>query len=678
MTLSLFDSTDPFQEAYGHTYAVLSELRERFHRSGRFDDSNTKLDEVSKIFATYLAFRTGQIPEFPHTESWSFVETLKSAFEKTAELPQYKLGDDFTIFGSNPSLAFRNDDEEMVVDMVKLVRQGIDFALDGRYTGRTFDILNEAFGHFIRDNFRSNIEDAQYMTPPEVTDFMAEIVLEDVKRDLRFRSAKHDSLTILDPSCGVGSFLSSIYRRSFGIDGLDPRRLRLFGQDKVERMVRLSTLNLELFDVEKYSITIGNSLELGSPLDRLNGTVDIILTNPPFGARFTQDYIAQRCGHNTPFFAGLKRSTTSLFSELLFIDRGISLLKDGGRMLIIVPDGVISSKGIAALLRQQLNRICNIVAIIELPSSTFAQAGTRTKTVILYLKKGRNENRFDNTFMAVANDLGFEVSSRKGVKIKMVNSKNELPAISDTYKVSLESEVSEGISVFSTQPSCVSVPESTIANGNWTPKHYEASRIETVFKLSRLSDFDMVPLRDLVYFHSGDRKAISWAEGYNFISVLHVIGDGFLNIGEIINYSPKTAGLPVSAGELLMSRINPRIPRVCVMPDLGSKTLCSSEFEIMTPKSDNDIYTLAYLLQTDVVLNQIRSLTSGTSASHNRIRTSELSEVLVPMVKRESRKWTLMKRLTEDYRLTLESLAHSTRALAKIRNEQQMIFGTTA
>ena len=674
MTLNLFDSFDTFKEAYGRTYAVLSELREGFHRSGRFDDSNAKLDEVSKIFATYLAYRRGHILEFPLPESRSFMEILRDAFLQTANLPQYKLTDGYTIFGTNPSLALRNDDESMVIDMVNLVRQGIDFAIDAKYTGRSFDILNEAFGHFIRDNFRSNIEDAQYMTPPEVTDFMAKLVIEDLKKELSFHSKDFGSLTVLDPSCGVGSFLSAIHKQAQYTDGLDPWRMRLFGQDKVERMVRLSTLNLELVDVETYNITIGNSLELGSPLDRLNGTVDVILTNPPFGARFAHDHIVQSCGSNTPFFSGLKRQTTSIFSELLFIDRGISLLKNGGRMLIIVPDGVVSSKGMSALLRQQLGRVCNIKAVIELPSSTFAQAGTRTKTVILYLRKGREETN-GRSFMAVANGLGFEVSSRKGVKVKTVKGENELPSILESHRTAFESDTNEKINILSTYPSCVSVAEKTVLSGSWTPKHYEARRIETVSALSVLSDVDMIPLHELVNFHASERKAEAWADDRFFISVLHIIGEGFLDISKILSYSPRTAGLPVYAGELLLSRINPRIPRVCVAPDLGGKILCSSEFEIMTPKGATDIYALAYLLQSQVVLNQIKSLTSGTSASHNRIRTSDLGGVLIPVAREGTGKRALMERVTADYRLTLDSLTNDTLALAGIRSQEEVIFG---
>ena len=49
----LFTRTDPLRDGYTRIYDALSELREGFHRSGRLDDSNAKLDEVSKLFATH-------------------------------------------------------------------------------------------------------------------------------------------------------------------------------------------------------------------------------------------------------------------------------------------------------------------------------------------------------------------------------------------------------------------------------------------------------------------------------------------------------------------------------------------------------------------------------------------------------------------------------------------------
>ena len=123
-----------------------------------------------------------------------------------------------------------------------------------------------------------------------------------------------------------------------------------------------------------------------------------------------------------------------------------------------------------------------------------------------------------------------------------------------------------------------------------------------------------------------------------------------------------------------MARINPRIPRICVVPDLGVETLCSSEFVIMKVREPLDAYTLAYLLQTDIVQSQIRSLTSGTSASHNRIRTSDLSLVLIPIPRSDSNKAGLVDTIASEYREALKNLAKSTMKLAGIRSQDVDVF----
>jgi type I restriction-modification system DNA methylase subunit len=669
----LFTPVDPLSEGYSRIYDALSELREGFHRSGRLDDSNAKLDEVSKFFATYLAYKNKQIQAFPMPASSELIPELQAAFAATVRLPQYQLHSGGSIFGSQPALAIRVGDELLAGDLVRLVRDCIDLAFALRTDGRPFDILNEAFGHFVRDNFRGNVEDAQYMTPPEVVDFMADMVLEDIASEDAVAHDGKKHWTVVDPSCGVGSFLAAIYHRACNSGWLKPSRLRLFGQDKVERMVRLSTINLNLFNVEEHRITVGNSLERGSPMDSLNGAADIILTNPPFGARFDQGYVATACASNTPFFSGLRRAAANVDSELLFVDRNLRLLREGGRLLIVVPDGVVSAKGIAAMLRQHLTGVATVRAVVELPATTFAQAGTRTKTAVLYLQKGRPSEHV-SVFMGVSKDLGYQVSSRKGAQIKVSEGQNDLPQMLATYRQSRKLSKRQTPQVLDTKPSCVLVPESMVLRGSWTPNHYSAARFETVAAISKNKDFDLVPLVDLVEFCSDNRKSEAWHEGLAFISVLHILGEGFVDVGGALSYAPKTPGIYTNPGELLMSRINPRIPRVCVTPDFGMKTLCSSEFEVMKPKANVNVYTLAYLLQTDSVQNQIRSLTSGTSASHNRIRTTELSHVLIPIAKKGTKKVKLISRLANDYQQALGSLTQSAATLAHIRKRDAEIF----
>ena len=471
---------------------------------------------MAKLFATYLAFRQRQIGAFPELGADDIVGNLQKAFQATAQLSQYKLRTGESLFGVEPSLMLRSHDSRIAQDLVALVRQCVDLAFDARKSGRSFDILNEAFGHFVRDNFRGNVEDAQFMTPPEVVDFMVDIVLEDIYEEYPQPRINNRHWTVFDPSCGVGSFLTAVYEHARRTDWLPPQRLRLFGQDKVERMVRLTTINLELFDVKEHQVTLGNSLDIGSPVDRFNGHADIVLTNPPFGARFDADYVRSKCGRNTPFFSSLRRTPATIDSELLFIDRNLRLLRDGGRLLIIVPDGVISAKGTAALLRQHLARSATIRAIVELPSVTFAQAGTRTKTSILYIQKGRHRSSSNNVFMAVSRDLGFQVSSRKGVQMKLAKGLNDLPQILTAYRARKTVCDSDTARVLSVVPSSVVVPTVEVLRNSWTPNHYNAERYEAVAALRKSNDIDLVPLSDLVEFCSNKRRCEEVGTRYDF------------------------------------------------------------------------------------------------------------------------------------------------------------------
>jgi len=347
-------------------------------------------------------------------------------------------------------------------------------------------------------------------------------------------------------------------------------------------------------------------------------------------------------------------------------------------MLIVVPDGVVSGKGMAARLRQSLASRAQLQAIIELPSVTFAQAGTRTKTVVLYVKKARSPTR-GRVFMSVVGDLGFQVVSRKGVQIKHAVGENQLPeALRVFRRFDPEATPTDAkADVLADIPSCVSVAEREIIRGSWTPRHYSATRLLAIGASAIPDEVHMVPLSELVDFCSSSLKTKKWREGMAYLSVLHVLGEGQVDVGAALAYAPKTPGVPLRAGDLLLSKINPRIPRVCIAPDFGVEALCSSEFEVMRSRGELGTYALAYLLLTDAVQAQIRSLTSGTSASHNRIRTSELSSVLIPVPKAGSQIAEALEQLETEYRDALGGMARAAQKIALLRKQEGAILYNT-
>ncbi|MDP1876956.1 MAG: N-6 DNA methylase [Actinomycetota bacterium] len=661
-------------EAYGRVYSGLGELREVFHRSGRLDDSNAKLDEIAKMFATYVAEKAGNPIEFPDAEDADLLERLGVAFRKTAELPEYRDREGRSIFGPSPSLVLRAGDEQLARQLVAVVRQAVDDAFAVRQAGHPFDLLNEAFGHFVRDNFRGNIEDAQYLTPPEVTQFMVRLVLEDLGRTDELTQVADRDWVFMDPTCGVGSFLTTVYDLAPQVGWLAREQVQLVAQDKVDRMVRLCTINMQMFEAGGHQVSQGDSALEGTPLDDWIGKVDVILTNPPFGARIMAEEVRQ--GRNTAPFLSSTVDRGVIDSELLFLERNLEFLREGGRMLIVLPDGVVSARGMAAKLRRHLQDEVRLRALVELPATTFAQAGTRTKTVVLYLQKGKARGD-EPAVMGVVEELGFDVSSRKGVLVKKPVGVNELPALLDAIEAQDMEAGVRAATVLLERPSAVVVPNREIWRGAWTPRHFSAERVAIIGSQGADASVDMTKL-DLLVDFVGSRPSKHSASEVEpaCISVKHVLGEGFLDVHAALAYRPKTPGPRVTAGDLLLSKINPRIPRICVVPDLGRPMTCSSEFEIMRMKAGSPLtlYSLAFLLQSEVVQRQIGSLTSGTSSSHNRIRTTELAEVLIPVPVKGTDHAKALAEIGEQYRSAVDAMNHAALSIARLSEERRSLL----
>ena len=617
----LFDDLTDTQPPYLEIYRSLQSVRAAFHREGRISDANAKLDETVKFLVLHFAHLKGLISNDDYSalskrESFK-VARLNRTFAQVAKNPVFHRKGIGSVFGDRPTTVFRDGDEDIAFDLFVVARQAFRAQNDGI---RKIDILNEAFGHHVRDNFRNHTEDAQYMTPPEVVDLMVDVGVELIrKRQLECRG----EFIVADPSCGVGSFLTrwrAEYTRVYGRE--KAHLLRCVGQDKVDRMVRLSAINLTFSDSRDDDVFLGNSICDGSPICEFDGRVDLILTNPPFGARFLVDDLRVSSTESTPFFANGLTRTKAVDSEFLFIDRYLTLLRPGGVCLAIVPDGVVSAKGLGSLTRHHLARNAEVFTIIELPSVTFAQAGTRTKTVVLGFRKTTVPRQVYRVFFSEVKSLGFQVHRRSGVPIKKSVGHNQLPDVFLAYKCmrSVHAGRVDGDSAHTLWRE--------IALGEqreWTPR----AMIFDHEALRRGGSGALMPLRDLTK-EPHRRRAQHYTEDTYFISVLHIIGECLLDIAGIKSYRPITPGLPVEAGEILVSRINPRIPRVAVVPDLGRSLLCSSEYEVLRARDGVSPYVLAFLLLDPLVQDQMQSLTAGTSASHSRIKPRRIYDVLIP------------------------------------------------
>ena len=613
----------------------LNDLRETFHKYGTFNDSNAKLDEIVKIIAICIyQIKTDDLKpigfnslltNFQSDKSYNLKDETNKLFLHVANSDFYRDHNDNSIFGNRPELLTDNIQSSLLLQLMVTVEDIVSSC--EKNNSYDFDLINEIFGHFVRDNFRGNIEDAQYMTPAEVVDFMAEIALDEIKR-----KGLGDNLKICDPCCGVGSFLSVLHNKLVKEVVVKKTKLTVVGQDKVQRMARLTKINLALFDNNDNTVSTGNSLIGESELNNHQGSVDVILTNPPFGAKFDGVELKNEQIKYPLLNSIFEKGTGSYSSEVLFIDRCISLLKEGGFLLAVIPDNVISASGISSTLRQKLikNEGITLRGIIELPAVTFAQAGTRTKTSILFLEKNNNFKK--GVFVGICDSLGFEVSLKKGVANKYSEGTNELPALLEGYKkINSIKSIKNDTLILSNTPSSVFVNEEVFKLESWTASHFHVQRFQAIERMRSNDEVKAVKLSDVASFESKFRGKAKSEKESKCISVLHVINGDMLALKEVFEYNPKYPGYVCKPGDLLFSKINPRIPRMLIVPDLGIPLTCSTEFEIIKGKNGISNEELKILIGLSIVQDQILNLTSGTSASHNRIKSKDLANVMIPL-----------------------------------------------
>jgi type I restriction enzyme M protein len=116
-----------------------------------------------------------------------------------------------------------------------------------------------------------------------------------------------------------------------------------------------------------------------SPLSDWHGKVDVILANPPFSLTITDKDILQ--------MYELGRGKDSQISDVLFLERCYKLLRNGGRLLIVLPKGWTNNPT-AQWLRDWIYQNWIEVATISLPEGIFKPFGeSGATTVILYLRK---------------------------------------------------------------------------------------------------------------------------------------------------------------------------------------------------------------------------------------------------------------------------------------------------
>lgn len=191
----------------------------------------------------------------------------------------------------------------------------------------------------------------------------------------------------------------------------------IYGTDANPRMARTSKMNMIMHGDGHGGVHHHDGLL------NVNGIFeerfDIILTNPPFGQnvdrgqliseadKFTDEEMKKKYKkkYGAAYDEALKQvddhigesllslydlGNTSTLTEVLFMERCLRLLKKGGRMGMVLPEGVLNNKNLQAV-REYFEGKAKIILICSIPQDVFIAAGATVKPSLVFMRRFTND-----------------------------------------------------------------------------------------------------------------------------------------------------------------------------------------------------------------------------------------------------------------------------------------------
>jgi len=455
-------------------------------------------------------------------------------------------------------------------------------------------IIGDAFQTIIGSRIRG--DKGQFFTPKELVECMVHIV--NVK----------DQSVIIDPACGTGGFLTEVYTYAKSVDYVDETSIRLIGIDKDRDMADMALATTEIISHGNSVVFNRNSLEIlssSSDLHYLIGSADIILTNPPFGSKIGIMDESLLClyefGYNWTYsekektWYKLNTLVKNQAPQVLFLELCVRLLKPGGTMAIVLPEGIFGNKSLGYVWTF-LKTWGKVLAMIDCPRNTF-QPSTDTKTNVLIYQKGIEFS--DEIIVAVAKNCGHDKRGR------ITNSANEsLPndfgLIAKTYMNDPNEDIWKKVKLI----------------GNYFVPRYLAG------KATHRSPSEYISINKMIqmgYLKRKSGKEVG-SEAYGTGSI------PFVRTSDIINF--EISSDPTNAvSEEIYQKFAPqqnlavgdilfiadgryRIGKTAIITKYNMKCLIQSHIEILslTDSAPFSPYEFLYCLNSDEVQEQVRSL----------------------------------------------------------------------
>lgn len=390
---------------------------------------------IIREIRNYLAGRTSGISR----DEALLEEVLKILF-CLINFPETKLaGEEFEtareVRGEFSRLKSKLSDFYGVNEEILLDPKSIQYVADGllkilSHKARQIDIVASLYQAFIGGSIRG--QEGQFFTPRVAVDFLVKAV------------APKSDTKIIDTACGACSFLTQSYVHVLDNYGIDEAKSFaqsfLFGIEKDEKLTRLAKIHLYVLTQEIGNIYNADSLlKHDGHLPKIkDGSFDVVITNPPFGARIKSAdeetsalyELGYKWESTDRGFVKTNRLTENTPPQVLFMERNIRALRPGGVLATVIPESLVSNKNYKNVVQYLLANTV-IEAVIGMPESLFktsGKGGTHTKTCLLLARKKPSAEASGprGIFLAEAKWCGHD-SRGNGIP------KNDLPQILENY-----------------------------------------------------------------------------------------------------------------------------------------------------------------------------------------------------------------------------------------------------
>lgn len=495
------------------------------------------------------------------------------------------------------------------------------------------DVVADAFETFIGHALKGG--QGQFFTPRNVVKMVVEILSPD------------ENDKIIDPACGSGGFLIDALKHVWEkIDikykelawsevQIEHKKIEIAannfrGIDKDYFLSKVAKAYMNLIGDGTTGIFCADSLELPKTWESEMqnkikfGEFDLLITNPPFGSKIPvegKEKLQQfEFGYKWKFDKKTKKwiKTQKLKEreepQVLFIERCLSLLKDGGKMAMVLPSGILGNER-ETYLREYITKKGNLFAIVELPFETFSPNVT-INTSVLFIQKGK-KNKNKDLFISINKYCGHD---KKGRYIP----EDDISKVADLYKNKKTNDNNFFI-------------EQSFLEKNFVAKRYLQKYVDNLTKLKN-SKYKTVELREIIKtVHNGANiddasiyvekedgipyilvKSIT-KEGINFENLKHIRKDLITNRDVDKNLVSEETIVMTRAGN---SGISANIP-----PDLVNGVASGFLINIHVDLKKVNQYYLVAFLNSEYGQLQLERISSGSILQS--IRSSDLKKVMV-------------------------------------------------